>query len=111
MKNNFLIALTIFVSLLSSNTFARDILAKATIKVYGNCDMCKEQIETAAKINGVKYAEWNQETQILTVVYAPEKNSLDKIQQSIADAGYDTEKFKASEEAYKNLPKCCQYEK
>ena len=42
------------ITLFSANTFARDILTKATFKVSGNCDMCKERIEKAAKINGVK---------------------------------------------------------
>jgi periplasmic mercuric ion binding protein len=80
-----------------------------TFKVWGNCDMCKTRIEKAAKIDGVKKAEWNQDTKILTLVYNPSAVKSDDILRKVAAAGHDTEKFKASDEAYKNLPGCCQY--
>lgn len=107
---NILIAFTLLVTLFSTG-FAKDVITKTSFKVSGNCDMCKERIEKAAKIEGVKNAVWNQDTHLLTVAFAPEKVTLEKIQQSIANTGYDTEKFKAPESAYNNLPKCCQYEK
>jgi hypothetical protein len=76
---------------------------KTSFKVSGNCDMCKERIEKAAKIEGVKNAIWNQETHILTVAFVPTKTTLDQIQQNIANTGYDTDKFKASDRRiYKN---------
>lgn len=111
MKKSIIIAITLLFTVLTTNSFARDILTKANIKVSGNCSMCKERIEKAAKINGVKNAEWNEETKILSVVFAPEKNSLDNIRQSIANAGYDTDKIKAKEEVYSKLHTCCQYER
>jgi UDP-glucose 4-epimerase len=37
--------------------------------------------------------------------------NTDKIQQMIARIGYDTEKNKATDEAYNNLHHCCQYER
>jgi len=82
-----------------------------TFKVWGNCDMCKTRIEKAAKIEGVKKAEWNLDTKILTLVYDPSAVKSDDILRNVADAGHDTEKFKASDEAYKNLPGCCQYDR
>ena len=75
---------------------AKDAITKTSFKVSGNCDMCKERIEKAAKIEGVKNAT---------------KTTLDQIQQNIANAGYDTPMFKSTEENYKKLPQCCQYSK
>ena len=82
-----------------------------TFKVLGSCDMCKARIEKAAKINGVNKAEWNNDTKILTLVYSPSVVKSDDILRKVAEAGHDNEKFKASDEAYKNLPGCCKYER
>lgn len=98
------------ITLFSANTYAKDVFTKTSFKVSGNCDMCKSRIEKAAKLEGVKNAVWNEETHILTVAFVPTKVSVDKIHQNIANAGYETDKFKADVTAYKNLPKCCQYE-
>jgi copper chaperone CopZ len=80
-----------------------------TIKVSGKCEMCQGVIEKAAKINGVSKASWNKDTKVLTLVYDPSKVKSEDVQKKIANAGYDTEKFKADEKAYKALPGCCQY--
>jgi hypothetical protein len=81
-----------------------------TFKVWGNCDMCKARIEKAAKINGVS-KDWNKDTKILTLVYNPSDVKPDDILKKVAAVGHDTEKFKASDEVYKNLPGCCRYER
>lgn len=78
-------------------------------KVYGNCGMCKKNIETALEIKGVKSAVWNVETKMLEVVFVPEQITEEKIHEAIAKAGYDTEKVKARDEDYKRLHTCCQY--
>ena len=36
-----------------------------TLKVSGNCDLCKARIEKAAKVDGVSNAEWNAKTKML----------------------------------------------
>jgi mercuric ion binding protein len=82
-----------------------------TIKVSGKCEMCKSKIEKAAKIDGVTKAEWNTESMVLTLAYNPSKVTSDAVQKSIAAVGYDTEKFKATDAAYKSLPSCCQYDR
>jgi len=82
-----------------------------TIKVSGKCEMCKSSIEKAAKIDGVSKAEWNKDSKLLTLAYNPSKVSSDAVQKSIATVGYDTEKFKATDAAYKSLPSCCQYDR
>jgi len=87
-------------------------LSKKMIKVSGECDMCKDRIETAAKtVSGVKSAEWTAEKQMLNVEFDPNKTNSDAIQKAIAKAGHDTEKFKAPDEVYKQLPECCLYRK
>jgi copper chaperone CopZ len=85
-------------------------LAEATFKVDGVCSMCKDRIETAAKeVKGVKKANWNKETKKATVHFKEEKVEKKAIQKAIAKAGHDTEKMKASDEAYAALPQCCKY--
>ena len=83
-----------------------------TIKVSGECEMCKDRIETAAKsVSGVSSPEWSTETKMLHVQFDGAKTNLDAIQKAIANAGHDTEKYKASDTAYKALPECCTYRK
>ena len=82
-----------------------------TVKVWGNCDMCKNHIEKAAKKAGAEKASWNKKTKILVVTYDPAATTNDDIQKKIASVGYDTEKFTADEKAYKNLDECCQYDR
>lgn len=81
----------------------------AKFMVSGNCEMCKKTIETALETKGVKSAEWNEKTKMIEVVYQPSKISEEKIHEMIAESGYDTEKNKADDKAYKALPECCQY--
>ncbi|MBL7969256.1 MAG: efflux RND transporter periplasmic adaptor subunit [Prolixibacteraceae bacterium] len=81
-------------------------------KVSGNCEMCKDRIETAAKsVAGVASAEWSTETKLLHVSFDGGKTSSDAIQKVIAKAGHDTEKYKAPDNVYKALPECCLYRK
>lgn len=83
----------------------------ATIKdtVDGNCDMCKKRIEQAAFVKGVKRAEWNKDTHILTVIYRPSKTDDKAILQSVAKAGHSSDKVTATEADYNKLPECCHY--
>ncbi|MBL7969253.1 MAG: heavy-metal-associated domain-containing protein [Prolixibacteraceae bacterium] len=80
-----------------------------TIKVSGNCDMCKARIEKAAKIDGVTKAEWNKKDKTLTATFDPAKTSIDAIGKKIAEAGHDNEKAKATDKVYDKLPSCCLY--
>lgn len=82
---------------------------KATIEVAGNCGQCKERIEAAVDVPGVRKAEWSPKTGLLTVVYKSEKISVQKIEQLVADAGHDTKTAKSTAKTYNNLPQCCQY--
>ena len=82
-----------------------------TFKVSGNCGMCENKIEKAAKEAGATSAEWNQDTKIITVKYKSLSSNLAKIQKGIADAGYDNEGIKTTAEAYDKLHSCCKYER
>ncbi len=80
-----------------------------SIKVSGNCDMCKKRIEKAAmSVPGVKSSSWDSDTKILVVNYSKESKS-DEIQKAVAKAGHDTPKYKATKAAYDALPGCCKY--
>lgn len=109
MKKQFsILASFLFISIF---TFAQSKTTTEKIKVWGNCEMCKEKIEKAAKQAGATEATWNEEAKVLTVTYASSKTSNKKIQEKVAAAGYDTEAVTATNKAYKNLPGCCQYDR
>ena len=82
-----------------------------TIKVYGECGMCKNRIQKTLKIDGITTADWNTETKLLVVTYDAAKISNDDIQQKIAGVGHDTEKYTAIDSVYQKLPGCCHYER
>lgn len=85
-------------------------LKSTSFRVYGNCGMCKDRIEsTAMALNGVHRASWNQETKALEITFHPEKVDLMDVHEAIAQAGHDTEKVKAPSDVYNDLPGCCQY--
>lgn len=92
-----------------SATFAQD--SKNTLKVWGNCGMCEEVIEKAAKKAGATTADWNKDTKVLSVSYNAKTSNTQKIEQAIAAAGYDTENFTANNQAYGKLPGCCKYDR
>ena len=95
----------------SNNTSTAVKSGGQTYKVDGKCEMCKSKIEKAAySIKGVKAVNWDVKTHLMTMDISQETN-LDNVFKAIADAGYDNEKFKASEKDYKALPGCCQYRK
>ncbi|MBS1656039.1 MAG: heavy-metal-associated domain-containing protein, partial [Bacteroidetes bacterium] len=79
------------------------------IKVSGNCEMCKNRIETAAKGKGVIAAEWDVNKKILKLEYDPSTTTSQKVQERIAEAGHDTEFKLAKDYVYNDLPECCHY--
>lgn len=79
--------------------------------VSGECGSCKKKIEKAAKSAGASYALWNVDSKELTVKYNSTSSNKAKIEQAIANVGYDTPDYKATEDAYHKLDACCQYER
>ncbi len=102
-------AMLVFFAMISINTFAQE--KTDSIKVYGNCGMCQNRIEKAAKLAGVTNASWDSETQILLVKYDAAKTNIEAIQKKVASVGHDTEKFTAPDEVYNKLHGCCKYER
>jgi copper chaperone CopZ len=109
MKTKSLMLIMAIAGLFFSPAFAKGDKQTASFKVWGNCGECKKRIETGARNGGASKASWNEETKMIEVSFDPAKTNVDSIQQSIANTGYDTEKFKANSESYSKLPQCCQY--
>ena len=118
-KNILLIVFTITIFGFSAN--AQDQNADAVVQseqseevftVYGNCGMCERTIESSLKdVEGITLADWDKETDQMTVSFDSTIISLDAIKQKIADVGYDSDSHRAKEDVYNNLPGCCQYER
>ena len=89
---------------------AQTTVTTSTISVNGNCGECKERIENAADIKGVKNAIWKEETHILTVTFDSKKVTLEQIEKAIAKSGHETGNQKADSSAYNTLPSCCKYQ-
>lgn len=86
-------------------------LSMANFGVRGNCGMCKTTIEKAAKsVEGVAEATWDVKKKSIAVSYDEHKINEKEIHRAIAAAGYDTDHANGDKEAYKNLPKCCQFD-
>ena len=82
----------------------------ATVKIQTSaiCDQCKDRIEKQVNLmSGVKKAELDTATKILTVNYNPKKTSPDKIRKVISNTGYDADDVKANPKAKARLPQCC----
>lgn len=109
----FISVIMVLMIISTENVNAQESDAKAiqtdSIYVAGVCDMCKERIENAALIKGVKKVTWNKKTQYLTIIYKPSKVNLDKIEDEIVKAGHDTKNKIALDKDYNKLPDCCAY--
>ena len=82
-----------------------------TVKISGNCGMCKKNIEKAGNLKKVALVEWDVNSKMAKLTYDSAKTNPDEILNRIAKAGYDSEKFSATEEQYKKLHGCCQYDR
>lgn len=93
------------------NAQAQDKISKSNLKVPGVCEMCKERIEEAAlRSKGVKTAEWDQNTKLLSVIYRNDKTSDQAILKEIAHIGHGYNLKGEDSIAYNNLPHCCLYD-
>lgn len=102
-----LIIITILLSLAGKS---QSTIVTSTVLVKGNCGECKDRIENAADIKGVKNSVWSETTKVLSVTYDTKKVSLEQIEKAIAKAGHQTATQKADAAGYKALPGCCKYE-
>ena len=79
--------------------------------VYGSCEMCKERIETALDRQGIQTAYWSKEEQKVFITYQSNLFTEEQLHNIVAMVGHDTEKVKADNIVYQNLPGCCHYRK
>jgi hypothetical protein len=56
-------------------------------------------------------AEWDKKTGMLEVAVKNQKTDFHKVHLAIANAGHDTDKQKATDEAYNKLHSCCKYDR
>lgn len=87
----------------------RSSLIRTNFRVEGLCSMCKDRIEkTVREFKNVASTSWNKDTKMLEIGYKDQPD-IKAIKKAIANAGHDNESFKATDETYNNLPKCCKY--
>jgi len=109
MKKIVLVNLLFLITIIGFNVKAQE-LKKEKFKVYGNCGMCENRIEKAAKeVDGVTIADWNKESKMIEVSFDSLKTDVHKIHMAIAKVGHDTEMHKAEDDVYNKLPGCCRY--
>ena len=82
-----------------------------TVKVYGNCGMCKTTIEKAGSKKKLYKTDWNEETKMASITYDSKKSTADEVLKSIALSGYDNINYLAPDDAYNKLHGCCKYER
>ena len=83
----------------------------STLKVYGNCGMCKTTIEKAGSKKKLYKTDWNEETKMATITYDSKKSSADEVMKSIALSGYDNVNYLAPDNVYSKLHGCCKYDR
>ncbi len=81
------------------------------IQTSAICGMCKDRIED--KLNytkGIVFAELDLETKIVEVKFKTKYLTATQVRLIITSLGYDADDAKKNQEAYENLPGCCQKE-
>jgi copper chaperone CopZ len=72
------------------------------------CSTCVETIQKALeKVGGVRSVSVDLKGKTAHVEFDPAKTSLEKIEKTIAAAGYDANDTKRDEKAHAGLPMCC----
>ena len=91
------------------NSTAQSKITETSLEVDGLCGMCKQRIENAAYLPGVKKVNWDKETHQLDLVFRNDKVSKEDIIASINAAGHDVQGAIASDEEYAGIQGCCRY--
>lgn len=107
------IAATVVATLFSFNCTAQNIAnAKTeTVKLYGNCRMCEKTIEKSRHPKRRSQSRLGHGHQNGENHLRQHQTTLDDVLKRIAAAGYDSDQFRATDEAYNNLHGCCQYDR
>ena len=105
-----MMTITLLLSVLVMNAQIKNAKTE-TVKIYGNCGMCKTKIEKAGNLKNIAKVDWNEDSKMATLTYDESKTNQDEILKRIALVGYDSEKFLAPTDVYSKLPGCCQYDR
>jgi mercuric ion binding protein len=98
----------VILMLLVGSIAAKAQTEKVQIKTSAICGMCKNTIERdMAFEKGVKTADLDLETMVLTVEYNSKKTDADKIRKRISEVGYNADSVKRDQKAYDALDPCC----
>lgn len=109
MKHILMIVVAMILMLPHANAQKENNVVEERFYVAGNCGMCEKRIEEAAYGKGVKYADWDKETGMLSVSFRRDKTNLAEIAARVAKAGHESEGFQADSAVYDLLPACCSY--
>lgn len=102
----FLSLATLFVS--GTALHAQDSSGEVKIKTSAICEQCKERIErNLAYEKGVKEADLDVKTKVVTIKYNPKKTDVAKLKANITKTGYDADEVVADPAGYAKLPSCC----
>ena len=82
-----------------------------TIKILGNCDICKAAIENAGSIKKEAIVTWDKDSKMATITFDSKKTNQDEILKRIALAGFDSDQYLAPDNIYAQLPECCKYQR
>jgi Cu(I)/Ag(I) efflux system membrane fusion protein len=104
MKNTFLLSLSILMAVACGSSVTK----QSSFFVRGNCDMCKERIEsTASSIKGVGFVAYDVEKEELKVGYDSTLVSDLEIEKKIAKTGHATMHVPMDSINHNKLPECC----
>lgn len=105
-----LVTITVLLSINTSNAQIKNAITE-NVKIYGNCEMCKNRIDKAGSIKKIAKVNWDENTKMAVVTYDSKKTNQDEILKRIALVGHDSDTFLAPNSTYAKLPGCCQYER
>lgn len=78
------------------------------IKTSAICEMCQHAIEYELTFTkGIKNAELDLDSKVVTVIYNGDKISADEIRKRITKIGYHADWMERDLVGYENLPFCC----
>ena len=110
MKNlAWILAVVLSTSTMAQNKNKNKKVETIEIQTSAVCDMCKELIIDKNLVfeKGLKYAEMDVKTGVLTVSYRNDRTSAAHIRNLISDLGYSADSVLADPVAYDNLHFCC----
>jgi periplasmic mercuric ion binding protein len=85
-----------------------DPIKEVKVKTSAICEMCKSRIERNLSFEkGVKEADLNVDTKVVTIRYDAAKTDLSKLKAVIVRTGYDADELPADTKGYAKLPSCC----